>query len=175
MASKEVLLIEGDRKLDQVLAERDNALTVARKVLEMCRVRQNDDLSMARAIMMVEMRGEIAETGSPLSSSDSGVNNSPPMLRTPPTVAFANGVDPYSTTVNDTNAGIESASISLSSMANFLHVPRSTVVNGGGVSSITDKVTAILEQAQPAVALWRESPVLQHVERGGVTAEAASS
>ena len=52
---------------------------------------------------------------------------------------------------------------------------RSTVVNGGGASSITDKVTAIVEQAQPAVALWRESPVLQHVERGGVTAEAASS
>ena len=72
-------------------------------------------------LQQVERGGVIAEAVS--SSSSFG----------PPTVAVTNDVHPLSTATVETDAEVESASISLSSMANFIQVPRSTVVNGANI------------------------------------------
>ena len=111
------------------------------------------------------------------SAADSGVENFLAMPRNP-TVAVTNDVDPpLADAAGETDAENGSVSISLPSTANSLLVPRLTVVNGGGAkSSFTgDKVTALVEQAQPALALGRRSPVLQQLEHGEAIASEAVS
>ena len=105
------------------------------------------------------------------------VSPSPSSSGAPPIVAIANNVDPPSAAAGETDAENGSVSISLPSTANSLLVPRLTVVNGGGAkSSFTgDKVTALVEQAQPALALGRRSPVLQQLEHGEAIASEAVS